>query len=68
MSEWSRCDPPENKLVEVKGSDCLGTWYGVAKKLTYKKKPKGYKKNWRWVYADGERCRDQFIDEWKEIA
>ena len=66
MSEWMETEPPEGKLVVVRGSDCFGNWYGVAKKLTYKKKPfKGMKKDWRWTDVNGVRFIDQHVDAWR---
>lgn len=66
MSEWMKTEPLENVLVEVRGSDCMGDWFGVAKKLTYKKLPhKNMKKAWRWVFADGLRYVDQDVDSWR---
>ena len=67
MSAWRNDEPPENEFVEVRGLDYLGEWHGVAKRVEYKKKPKGFTETWRWVDHDGDRYVDQDVVEWREI-
>ena len=61
--------PPEHVIVEVTGSDYLGTWVCTAMRVDYKRgsSMKQLKRKWRWCNADGTVFDDQAIDAWREI-
>lgn len=69
---WEIGEPPADVLMEVRGSDFIGTWHGVAMRKDYKKPPKGKsgkgfrKKKWRWVYEDGN-VFDGTPEAWRTI-
>ena len=62
-----RNPPPEGVMVEVRGSDYIGDWFGVAMRKDYKpgSTKKQLKRGWRWCYENGDRFDDQAIDAWK---
>jgi len=69
--------PPNQVMVEVRGDDFMGAWYGFAMRKDYVKPPAGtgkkaakkaFRKGWRWCFEDGNRFHDQAIDAWRAIA
>jgi len=65
MKSWHNTEPPENVLLDVKGTNYGGDWCGEAMKRTYKIKPEWMKREWRWVNKCGSRYDNQRIDFWR---
>ena len=66
---WERGEPPENVLLEVRGSNCTGDWYTVGIRKDYKKPPrgkskKGFKRGWRWLDEDGNTFEEP-VEAWR---
>lgn len=66
--------PPNEVMVEVRGTDFMGEWFGKAMRKDYVKPPAGtgkkrakkaFKKGWRWCYENGDKFPDQAIDAWR---
>lgn len=66
--------PPNEVMVEIRGTNYAGIWLGKAMRKDYvtpplgtskKRVKKAFRSGWRWCYEDGNKFPDQAIDAWR---
>lgn len=72
MKQWienpKQNPPPNEVLVEVRGTDFMGEWTTVAMRKDYKpgSTKKQLKRGWRWLDAGGS-IFDDYIEAWRPL-